>query len=81
MPSETYSLAKAANCFDSSNYVSSCVSQVCLSDVGKCFRVTEDVDRLFHLGEIIRADEHRGIATVSGDYDPFVLILDTVDHL
>ncbi len=73
--------AEAPDGVNAAKDVSSRVGNVSFPDVCKGRRVGEDVDRLLQLRQILGTDQHRGRATVAGDDDPLVLLLDTVDNL
>ena len=73
--------AKAADRVDAAHHVTAGVGGVGLADVRQCFWIAEHRERLFELGEVVRADDHRRITAIARDDDAFVLVLDAIDDL
>src|SRR5579875_3412427 len=66
---------------DAADHLTAGVSGVRFTDVGQCFGVAQDRQRLLEFGQVSSADKDCGLATVPGDHDPIVLALDPVDDL
>jgi hypothetical protein len=64
---------------DAANDLTAAVGGVGLADVGKGIGITEDLEGLFQFGEVVRAHDDRGRASVTGDPDPIMLALDPVE--
>jgi hypothetical protein len=57
------------------------IRRVGFSDVGERFGISEDVYGLLKLREILWADENCCRVAVTGQYDPLMLALHTIDVL
>ena len=57
------------------------VGGIGLPDVGQSLGIAQDVDRLLHLGEILRTENDRRRLSVAGNHDAFMLVLDPIDDL
>ena len=66
---------------NATQHVSFRVRPISLTDIGHGHGIAEDGERLFHLFQIVWAEDDRSSAAVSRDRHAFVLQLDTVDHV
>ena len=72
--------AELADGVDAPDDIPTYVGLVGLADVGERIRVAEDIDRLFQLSKVLRADEDGSRMTVARDVDALVLAFRAVDQ-
>jgi hypothetical protein len=70
---------KRTHGLDASNDIATGVGGIGFSDVGERLGIAENVDGLFELSQILRADQHRGSTTLACHDDALMLALCPVD--
>ncbi len=75
------STAEGSDGVHSTNDVTPVVRGVGLADVCQGVGIAEDVEGLFELGEIVRAEDYRGRTPVPGDRHASVFSFDAVDDI
>lgn len=76
-----WSPAQCAHCLYPAHDVVTGIGGISLADVRQRIRVSEYLEGLLDLGQVVGADQDRGRAPVAGEGDAFVLVLDAVNDL